>query len=144
MSFLPACASCGETQLRERPPPAIIIVEGDTVVLRAGTRIIDVEVRAGATEFAPAPVELREGDVLRFTAVDRGPHAIVFDAAATDPAGVVFLEVSGQSRGLPLLAEGAAWVVSFADAPAGSYGARCLTHDETLPIRVTAPSGRVR
>jgi len=142
--FLLAVVACIDTQPTERPAPAVLVVDGDTVVLRPGARIADVEVSAGSTEFAPSSVELQEGDVLRFTAVDRGPHAIVFDAALTDPAGLAFLEASGQSRGLPLLAEGAAWVVNFADAPAGSYSARCLTHGEALPIRLAGSAGRVR
>jgi plastocyanin len=137
-------SACTDVRSSEQLAPAMLVVDGDTVVLQAGARIADVSVSAGTTEFTPASVDLHPGDVLRITASDRGPHAIVFDDAATDSAGVAFLAASGQSRGLPLLAEGAAWVVSFDGAPPGFYAARCLTHGETLPIRVIRSSGRAR
>jgi plastocyanin len=122
----------------------MIVVDGDTVRLRAGARVADVEVRAGEADFEPVSLELREGDVLRLIAADLGPHAIVFDAVATDSAGYLFLEATGQSRGLPLLVQGAAWLVSFTDAPAGAYAARCLTHSALLSIRLSAATGSAR
>lgn len=134
-----AAACSGETD----SAPAVLHLGQDTVVLSPGARITDVHVRtrAGQPEFLPDSVEVHPGDVIRFSSEDRGPHALVFDSGATDPAAFGYLERSGQSRSLPLTEEGAAWVVLLEDAPAGHYAVRCLTHDATMIANVS-PAGR--
>jgi len=124
------------------PAPVLLDLGDETVQLPPGTRVHDVSVTAapGASEYVPRRVQMQVGDVVRFTSRDAGPHALRFDPPP-DSAAVAFLEQTGQTRGLPLVGPGAAWVISFADAPPGRYGVRCLTHDETLDIEVSAVAG---
>ncbi|HEY8468009.1 MAG TPA: plastocyanin/azurin family copper-binding protein [Longimicrobiales bacterium] len=98
--------------------------------LPPGTRIHDVRIgsAASASEFDPDTIRVRPGDVVRFTASATGTHAIAFDAPALAPAQGDFLSRTHQLRGPPLIAAGATWVVSLADAPPGAYPFVCLTH----------------
>jgi len=135
-------SACGEPPA---PEPVLLDLGGETVQLPPGTRVHDVSVTAapGASEYVPRRVQLRVGDVIRFTSRDAGPHALRFDPPL-DPPAATFLEQTGQTRALPLVGSGAAWVIAFADAPPGPYTVRCLTHDETLDIAVTAAAGPER
>ena len=130
-------AGCGDRRTDE---PAVLELETDTIRLPPGTRILDVgiEVRAEGSEFEPAAVSARQGDVVRFTAGDHRGHALVFDPARLDPEAAAFLESSGQLRGPPLLSAGTSWIVSLAGAPPGSYPFRCVTHDASGVLRVEA------
>ena len=120
--------------------PVVLHLGADTIVLAAGARITEVHVRAagGELELQPAEIEARPGDILRFSAEDGGPHALVFDDRLTHAAGLSFLSATSQLRGLPLLESGSAWVVSLAEAPAGSYAVQCLTHGGISRIVVMA------
>jgi len=140
LAFVSAIALTGACSAeRESDEPVFLTLGSDTIVLPAGARITDVHVRATADEeLQPAAIEAGSGDVLRFSAEDRGPHALVFDDVLTGPAGLSFLEETHQSRGLPLLESGASWVVTLAGAPAGEYAVRCLTHGGITRITVLA------
>jgi plastocyanin len=137
-------AACNDGAQPAPPPQAVLVVDGDTVRLGPGARLAEVAVRAAAPHFDPASLELRPGDVARFTTQDRGPHALVFDEAGTDEVARAFLEHTGQLRGLPLLAEGEAWIVSLTGAPAGRYTVHCLTHDARLLLHVASATGPAR
>lgn len=102
----------------------------DTIRLAPGATLHQVMLHAdpGGAEMRPETVRARAGDVVRFTAADAQPHAVVFDAGRLAPPLRAFLERTGQLRGPPLISAGAAWVVSLDDAPAGAYPFACLTH----------------
>jgi plastocyanin len=93
-------------------------------------------------EFLPGVVDAGAGDVLRFSSEDGGPHALVFDQGDTDAAGFAFVTGTDQRRSLPLTEQGAAWIVTFAEAPVGRYVIRCLTHGATLDVTVAGRTGR--
>jgi plastocyanin len=119
--------------------PRVLELAHDTIRLEAGVSLIDVAVHRQATgDFEPAQVEARQGDVLRFTAADRAGHAIVFTSPSLEPAAREFLEQSGQLRSPPLIAEGAAWVITLADAPPGEYPFHCTTHNVAGRLTVSA------
>ncbi len=122
------CAGCD--RLAPDRGPATLELEGDTVQLAEGVRLIDVSVamRAEGGELEPVRVEAVPGDVVRFTTGDNQLHALAFDAGALPADARVFLEQSGQLRSPPLVAQGTQWVVTFEGAPAGEYPLACTTH----------------
>ncbi len=136
-------AACGEGARESAPEPTVLVLGTDTVFLESGARVADIRLAAepGGAEFEPAVVEAMPGDVLRFSAHDGGPHALVFDDRLTGVEALAFLAATGQLRGLPLLERGAAWVVSLAEAPPGRYVVRCLTHGGEIRIQL-GPTGR--
>lgn len=123
-----------------REDPAVLELEGGTVQLAPGERVVEVEVAraAAAGEFEPARAGASPGDVIRFIARDGQNHAIAFDGAALEPATLAFLERTGQLRGPPLVNDGASWVVSLDGAPPGDYPYICLTHGERGMLTVSA------
>lgn len=115
-----AAAACEAPALGGRGE--VIELDSDTVRLAPGVAVADVLLRAGArATVEPDTVRIRVGDVVRFTAADSRMHAIAFERTRIAPAGVAFLERTGQLRSPPLLTDGASWVVSFAGAPPGAY-----------------------
>jgi plastocyanin len=133
-----ACAGCDRVVSRG-DDSRVLELAHDTIHLPAGVSLkqIDVARREGG-EFEPAVVQAQPGDVVRFTARDRGSHAIVFDGAALDSAARVWLEHTGQLRGPPLITTGSSWVITLDGAPAGEYLFRCTTHDAAGRLQVTA------
>lgn len=116
--------------------PRVLELAHDTIRLEAGERLVDVRVRRDAQgDFDPAHAEANVGDYVRFTADDRGGHAIVFATAALDPAVHEFLRRTEQLRSPPLITAGASWVLTLQDAPPGEYPFHCTTHD--APGRLT-------
>lgn len=120
--------------------PALLELEGDTIQLEAGVRLMDVTVamRPDGGEFDPAALQAAPGDVVRFTAGDNGLHALAFDARGLSPDAHAFLERTAQLRSPPLVAAGTQWVISLAGAPAGAYPFTCTTHGVRGSIRVGA------
>jgi plastocyanin len=121
-------------------PEQTPILELGAVVARLppGTRIHDVRIGSAAppSEFDPDTIHVRPGDVVRFTVSATDTHAIAFDAAALTPDQGDFLSRTHQLRGPPLIAAGATWVVSLADAPPGAYPFLCMTHGARGVLRV--------
>lgn len=109
---------------------ATIELDDGEVRLEGGADVHEVVIggRGGGDTLEPAAVTVQPGDAVRFTVTDRRTHALAFDAAALSPAARSFLESTTQLRGPPLVNEGAAWVVSLADAPGGRYPFVCRTH----------------
>jgi plastocyanin len=111
------------------PGPRVLELAHDTIDLPVDVTLHEVAVRrTQAGEFEPAAVAATVGDVLRFTARDNAGHAVQFDGAALAPAARDYLERTGQLRGPPLIETGAAWIITFADAPAGEYPFHCAMH----------------
>jgi plastocyanin len=124
-----AAGACDRADRGRDEGPRVLELTHDTIRLEAGVRLHDVAVRREAGgEFHPAHVQAAQGDVVRFTAGDGAGHAISFLGAELDPAVRHFLEESGQLRGPPLIASGASWVITTANAPPGEYPFHCTTH----------------
>lgn len=105
----------------------------DTIQLPAGVNLLDVSVKSGQnTDFNPAQVSARIGDVLRFTVADTRTHALVVTAPGADAKAT--LESTGQLRSPPLVAKGQAWVLSLKGIPAGVYTIACISHAGTVTV----------
>jgi plastocyanin len=127
-----ACRSKGaEPQAR-----AVLELASDTIQLERGVSLVDVLVRSNAP-LHPDTARVRQGDVVRFITGDARPHAIAFEADRLTPESVAFLERTDQLRGPPLIAEGASWVISLADAPPGIYSFVDLSQDARGAIVVS-------
>jgi plastocyanin len=114
----------------------------DTIRLESGVALVDILVRSGSTAaapFTPDTVRIQQGDVVRFTTLDRHPHAITFEVAGLTPEIATFLERTGQLRSPPLITEGGSWVISFTDAPPGAYPFIDLSQDARGLIIVEQP-----
>lgn len=109
--------------------PRVLELLNDTIQLADSVRLVEVRVERSADgDFEPASIEVRSGDVIRFTAADRGGHAIAFDGARLDAVAREFLERTGQLRSPPLITADAAWIITLDGAPPGQYPFRCTTH----------------
>ena len=137
-----ACAGCERVALsrdQNEEGPRVLELAHDTIQLPAGVSLKQIDVaRSDAGEFEPAVVQAQQGDVVRFTARDRGLHAIAFDGAALDSVARAYLDRTGQLRGPPLITAGSAWVITLDGAPPGEYLFRCTTHDATGRLQVSA------
>ncbi len=110
--------------------PAVLELEGDTIQLDVGVRLIDVAVatQQGGSELDPVRVEARPGDVVRFTAGDGRLHALAFESTLLSADARAFLEQTGQLRSPPLVSAGMQWVITLDGAPTGEYPYICTTH----------------
>lgn len=137
-----AAAACDRVGLRDEPET--LELEGDTVQLAAGVRVIGIAVETDAEggEFEPVRAQARPGDVVRFTAGDARMHAIAFDGDRLPPDARAFLDRSSQLRGPPLMAAGTQWVVNLAGAPPGEYPFTCITHGVHGSLTVSADTPR--
>lgn len=133
-------AICGACDRMTESGPATLELEGDTIQLEAGVRLIDVtvETQQDGSELEPARVEAAPGDVVRFTAGDGGLHALAFEAARLSPEARAFLEQTGQLRSPPLVSAGMQWVITLNGAPPGEYPFTCTTHGVRGSIAVGA------
>jgi plastocyanin len=138
-----ALLGCGREEGPEKR--AVLELAEDTIRLERGVTLNDVLVRSGtaqSTAFEPDTIRINAGDVVRFITADRHPHAIAFEATQLAPALEEFLRRTSQLRGPPLITEGASWIVSFADAPAGTYPFIDLSQNARGAIIVTVPAQR--
>ena len=137
-TLIAVVAGCSDR--RSGPEPVTFEVNGDTITLAPGARIVDIEVRApgGRGSFAPSEVEVSVGDVVRFATADGQPHAIVFEPDSAARAQTAFLQQSNQLRSPPLLGPGARWIVSLESAPTGTLPFRCLNHGERGILMIDA------
>jgi plastocyanin len=69
----------------------------------------------------PPQVTVRPGDYVEFVTQDRRVHALAFVLESLAPAAAEFLIGPGQQSSPPLVESGTRYVVSFADAPPGTY-----------------------
>lgn len=115
--------------------PRTLELDGDTLAVPANVSLIDVKLRAvGNTDFAPAEITAKVGDIVRFTSADSRTHGIVLHPP-TPEAGSV-LRAAGQLRSPPLVAKGQAFVVSLEKLPPGRYTVSCISHAGTATIIV--------
>jgi plastocyanin len=125
---LSVTSACDRVAQTREEGPRVIELDHDTIRLAAGVRLVEIRLRRDAQgDFDPAHAEAHAGDYVRFTADDRGGHAIVF-GPGLDPAVHEFLRRTEQLRSPPLIDAGASWVLTLADAPAGEYTFHCTTH----------------
>jgi plastocyanin len=113
-------------------------VGGDTIQLAPGVAVHDVQVRNSEDgDFAPALDSARSGDVVRFTTADSRTHLIAFDEASLPGNARSLFESKMQLSSPPLVVQGATWIVSLENAPAGTYTFVCSTHNQrgTLIVR---------
>ena len=82
---------------------------------------VDLSTRSDRIRLLPRAVEVRDGDVVQFVVMDYRTYLVRFDEEAMDPDRVGFLRSTGQDRPPPLVEEGARLVLTFDDAPIGSY-----------------------
>jgi plastocyanin len=133
-----ACAGCERVLPSPENTARVLELAHDTIHLAAGIALTQIDVaRSEAGDFEPAVVHARPGDVVRFTARDRGSHAIMFVAAALDSVARDWLERTGQLRGPPLITTGSSWVITLDGAPPGEYPFRCTTHDAAGRLRIS-------
>lgn len=98
-------------------------------------RTIDVQMVGDATgyRFVPATVTIKVGDTVRWINASGGPHNVTFwpDSVPAGAAGGLQAGMAQSTAPLtgPLLtAPNATYAVSFAAAPAGTYGYYCMPH----------------
>jgi plastocyanin len=83
--------------------------------------------------FEPADITIKQGDGIKFTFVNGGPHNVAFDAATLSAEAKAALlanmpEQQGELSGKMLMAEGETYTISFAGVPAGTYDYVCTPH----------------
>lgn len=107
-------------------------------------RVHTVSLATGVAERAdPDSILIRPGDFLQFVSTDWLIHEVHFDTAAMSERASSFLVITGQTASPPLLQRGAKFVLSFTDAPPGSYPFRLEGNREPGRgvIVVAPPSG---
>jgi plastocyanin len=118
-------SSCRDAPLRDET----LDIGGDTIRLAPGVRVHDIRIRARTgAEFEPDSVQARAADVLRFQTADARTHVIAFQDSILPAAARNWLAAKSQLRSPPLVVEGATWIVSLENAPAGTYTFQCVTH----------------
>ena len=112
-------AGCGRAE-NQLQPDALL---RDSLGLGDDDRVH--RVRLGSADnrerIEPVQVTVRPGDWVEFITQDRRVHAVSFLVDGLPQPAADFLRASGQEASPPLVQPEARFVVSFADAPAGSY-----------------------
>src|SRR5687768_3040311 len=133
LAFLVLCLTgCENSPLRREQK---LDLGNDTITLEKGT-IHDVRVTSAAGEFAPASLEARTGDVVRYVTADSRTHVLSFDGPSLPAAARQVFESKHQLRSPPLVVQGAAWIITLEGVPAGTYTYRCESHNFTGTIVV--------
>jgi plastocyanin len=102
---------------------------------------IQMELRDGKYQYNPAQLTIKVGDTVRWINFSGGPHNVSFyqdkiPAGAADVLNAAMPNQMGPLSG-PLLTDSlATYQVSFAKAPAGTYGYYCIPH-EALGMKAT-------
>ena len=115
-----ACLGCrGDADAQLRPDALL----RDSLGLGDDDRVHRVRLSSvdNRERVEPVQVTVRPGDWVEFVTEDRRVHAVAFALDGATPAAAEFLRGTGQESSPPLVESAARFVVSFADAPAGSY-----------------------
>jgi plastocyanin len=98
-------------------------------------RTVTVNMLFDGTEmrFEPKNIAINRGDVIKFMNVSGAPHNVAFDPSKVPVAGRAPLRAAmanqtSQLTGPLLTAPNAAYTISFANVPAGSYPYFCSPH----------------
>jgi plastocyanin len=121
-------AACDRTALPGGGPQ--LELEDASVRLPRGASIHSVELGVAEGGFAPARIEAKPGDAVRFTVTDAMLHDVAFEDGQLAAEATAFLDRTAQLRSPPLVSRGATWVVSLDDAPPGRYPFVCTAHQE--------------
>ena len=118
LTMLVALPSCGRAGAPTSDPElrSQLGIPPETPIHR-----IDVSTRSNRIRLLPRALEVRDGDVVQFVAIDHRIYLVRFDEETMDAAAVAFLRSTGQDRPPPLVEAGARLVLTFDAAPAGSY-----------------------
>ena len=73
------------------------------------------------TRILPRSTEIRAGDIVQFVTLDHRVHHVRFEGAVLDEAALEFLRATRQESPPPLVEQGARLVLTFKDAPVGTY-----------------------
>lgn len=109
------------------------------------THAVRMELVNGKYRFAPATLTIKPGDMVRWINVSGGPHNVAFkkDKVPAGAQDVLNAAMAGRLQDLfgPFVKDSlATYDVSFAGAPAGTYGYTCTPHElmgmvATLTVR---------
>ena len=104
-------------------------------------RVYTVSLATGVGERAePDSIVVQPGDYLQFVSSDWLIHEVHFDSAIMDDQARSFMVVTGQMNSPPLLQQGARFVLSFEDAPLGTYPFRLRgNREDGSGVIVVAP-----
>ena len=104
----------------DNPPDQLL---QDSLGLESSDPVLRVELSAPENLERPRPETVRvpPGGFVEFRTADRRLHTVRVLLDSLPAAGADFLRTTGQDRSPPLLEQGARFVVSFRDAPAGRY-----------------------
>ncbi len=94
---------------------------------------IDLSGRGAENRILPPRTEIRQGDVVQFVVLDRRVHHVRFLTDSLSAPAVRFLERTRQLASPPLANRGDRYVLSFADAPPGTYPFVVEGHGEATP-----------
>ena len=107
---------------QESPPPSDPKLRAE-LGIPADVRIhrVDLSSRREQAQVLPRQTEIRPGELVQFVVLDHRVHLVRFDTEELSAPALEFLRETGQDSPPPLLEQGARLVLSFEDAPAGSY-----------------------
>ena len=88
---------------------------------------------AKGMRFEPKNIAINRGDVIRFVNVSGGPHNVAFNPTKITAAGRAPLTAAMPNQTSPLtgplmITPNAAYTISFANVPAGTYPYYCTPH----------------
>ena len=135
-----AGAGCEAIDPALRPDDQLISELG----LTERDRVYTVSLATDVGERAePDSIVVQPGDYLQFVSSDWLIHEVHFDSAIMDDQARSFMVVTGQMNSPPLLQQGARFVLSFVDAPLGTYPFRLQGNraDGRGVIVVASPPG---
>ena len=116
--LLVAGAGCEPVDPTLRPDAQLISELG----LTERDRVHTVSLATGVDERAePDSIVVQVGDYLQFVSSEWLIHEVHFDTTSMDDRTRSFMTVTDQMDSPPLLQQGARFVLSFVDAPPGSY-----------------------
>jgi plastocyanin len=137
LAALPACAPEVEVPVPDRELRAALGLDDQRVIHR-----ITLGGRGAVEHVIPPELSIEEGDVVQFVTVDRRVHVIRFEGEALSGPSLDFLESSGQRTSPPLIHSGSRFVVSFENAPPGSYPFVSTAHGDPAPgVILVSPRG---
>lgn len=127
-------------QTQQAPPPAGGQPAAAATAM-GNVHQVSMELRDGKYIYDPAQLTVKVGDTVRWINVSGGPHNVSFyqdqiPAGAADVLNAAMPNRMGPLSG-PLFTDSlATYQVTFANAPAGTYGYYCIPH-EALGMKAT-------